>query len=274
MLPRAMSAEPLPSTLDQLVVRAADPARARELMVEALTHRTWVNEHPNARRGDNQRLELLGDAVLGLIVTQALFDQLPTADEGLLSRARASAVNEAALAQAARTLDLGPFLRLGRGEAGSGGRERAGTLADAYEAVVAAAYLAGGLDLAKLVLDESLGEVVASAVRGAAVDVRGRTGVDARVKDPKSVLQEIVQRDGGPLPVYVHDEPTGPVHDRVFRARVLASGRELGVGDGRSRREAEMRAASAAVTALERSHEDAGADGARSDGESHDQDPA
>ncbi len=249
-----MSAATLPSTLERLVARADDPERARALMVEALTHRTWLNEHPNARCGDNQRLELLGDAVLGLVVTQALYDQLPTADEGLLSRARATAVNEAALAQAARQLDLGPHLRLGRGEASSGGRERARTLADAYEALVAAAYLAGGLELAKVFLDESLGEAVGAAVRGAAADVRGRTGVDARVKDPKSVLQEILQRDGGPLPVYVHDEPTGPVHDRVFHARVLASGHELGRGDGRSRREAEMRAAGAAVEALERSH--------------------
>ncbi|MBI2390394.1 MAG: ribonuclease III [Deltaproteobacteria bacterium] len=248
-----MPDEPLPPALSRVIERAADPGRARELMIEALTHRTWVNEHPSGGRSHNQRLELLGDAVLELIVTHELFEQLPGADEGLLSRARATAVNEAALAQAARAIDLGPALLLGRGEAASGGRERARTLADAFEAVVAATYLAGGVALAKELLDHALGEVVAGAVRGAASDARGTAGlagVDARVKDAKSVLQEIVQRDGGPPPVYVHEEPSGPVHDRLFHARVMAGGRELGRGEGRSRREAEMRAAGDALDDL------------------------
>lgn len=247
-----MPDEPLPPALSRVIERAADAGRARALLVEALTHRTWVNEHPAEQRSHNQRLELLGDAVLELIVTHELFEQLPGADEGLLSRARATAVNEAALAQAARAIDLGPALRLGRGEAASGGRERARTLADAFEAVIAAAYLAGGLGLAKELLDEALGGVVATAVRGAASDSGGLVGVDARVKDSKSVLQEIVQRDGGPPPVYVHEEPSGPVHDRVFHARVMANGRELGRGEGRSRREAEMRAAGDAIDELRR----------------------
>lgn len=245
-----MTDEPLPPALARLIERAADPERARVLLTEALTHRTWVNEHPSARGRDNQRLELLGDAVLELIVTHRLFEQLPTADEGLLSRARATAVNEAALARAARTIDLGSAIRLGRGEAASGGRERARTLADAFEALVAAAYLAGGLSLAGELLDEALGEAIAAAVRGATGAASGL--VDARVKDAKSVLQEIVQREGGPPPVYQHEDPSGPVHDRVFHARVVANGRELGRGDGRSRREAEMHAAEEAIDALQR----------------------
>jgi ribonuclease III len=250
--------EPLPPTLATLIAHASDPARARALFDEALTHRTWVNEHPGVPTRDNQRLELLGDAVLELIVTHRLFEQLPHADEGLLSRARAAAVNEAALAHAARTIDLGSAIRLGRGETASGGRERARTLADAFEALVAAAYLAGGMKLAEELLDAALGDTIATAVRGAAGEARGL--VDARVKDPKSVLQELVQREGGPPPVYQHDDPSGPIHDRTFHARVLANGRELGRGDGRSRREAEMRAAGVAIDALENPSEE-GSDG-------------
>jgi ribonuclease-3 len=251
----------LPSEIELLVARAEDQPRARELFLEALTHRTWINEHPQERGGDNQRLELLGDAVLELVVTHVLFDALPRADEGLLSRARASAVNEAALAAAARTVGIGPGLRLGRGEAASGGRDRARTLADALEAVVAAAYLAGGLDLARALVDRALGDALERAVREATADARGLVGVDARVKDAKSVLQEIVQRDGGPPPVYQHDDPTGPIHDRVFHARVLANGVELGRGDGRSRREAEMRAATEAIEGLDREQKQEPRDG-------------
>lgn len=256
LLCAAVSDVILPEVLARVIERAADPERARALMDEALTHRTWINEHPAERRCDNQRLELLGDAVLELIVTHQLFERLPNADEGLLSRARAAAVNESALAGAARAISLGPALRLGRGEEASGGRDRARTLADAFEALVAAAYLAGGLALAESLLRDSLGDAIGAAVAGATGDARGP--VDARVKDAKSVLQEIVQRDGGPPPVYVHDDPTGPVHDRTFHVRVVANGRELGRGDGRSRREAEMRAAGEAIDTLERKDEDHG----------------
>jgi ribonuclease-3 len=252
MLVRVM--DELPEALSRIVSRSSDPARARELVLESLTHRTWLNEHPGAAREDNQRLEYLGDAVLELVVTHALFDRLPTADEGLLSRARASAVNEGALATAARAIDLGVHLRLGRGESASGGRERARTLADALEAVVAAAYLLNGLEGARAFVEDVLGDAISAAIRAAEGAARGTTGVDARAKDPKSVLQEIVQRGGGPPPVYVHEEPTGPIHDRTFHARVMAAGRELGRGDGHSRREAEMKAASAAILTLESSH--------------------
>jgi len=243
----------LPPAIARVIEGAADPERARVLMDEALTHRTWINEHPNAQRRDNQRLELLGDAVLELIVTHQLFEQLPTADEGLLSRARAAAVNETALAGAARAISLGDALRLGRGEEASGGRDRARTLADAFEALVAAAYLAGGLALAESLLRDALGDAIAMAVRGATGEARGP--VDVRVKDAKSVLQELMQREGGPPPVYVHEDPSGPVHDRVFQARVVANGRELGCGEGRSRREAEMRAAEQAIATLGRTEE-------------------
>ena len=247
----------LPAALRAIVDGAPDRDAATRLVVEALTHRTFVNEQARGRdqgaggKGDNQRLELLGDAVLELIVTRALYDALPAADEGLLSRARASIVNEGALADAARTIALGPSLRLGRGEIANGGSERARTLADAFEAVVAAIYLGAGIEAAARLVDDALGPTIASAVQQAAPIAGGRADVDARVKDAKSILQEHVQRQGGAPPSYEIERADGPVHDRTFRVRVMVKGVALGVGEGRSRREAEMRAAQQAVAALD-----------------------
>ena len=243
--------EVFPACLQVVIDAAPDREVAAARLLEALTHRTFINEHPMVRQVDNQRLELLGDAVLEFVVTRALFDALPGADEGLLSRARASVVNEAALSAAARALDLGPALRLGRGEAASGGRERARILADALEAVIAAIYLAVGIEVAQSFVLGAVGESIAEVVREAqALPAQDRGGVDARAKDPKSVLQELIQREGGEPPTYELESTLGPVHDRVFRVRVEARGVSLGSGEGRSRREAEMRAASVALSAV------------------------
>lgn len=232
--------------LAAIAAGATDAPEAERLFLEALTHRTWVNEHPGLKATHNQRLELLGDAVLELVVTDALYRRLPGADEGLLSRTRAAIVNEGSLAEGARALQLGPALRLGRGEAASG-RDRNRTLADALEAVVAAAYLtfdlAGAGHLVQLAIGTRIDEVVSEATRSDAVLAH----VDLRAKDAKSVLQELVQRGGRPPPTYDHDEPEGPVHARTFRARVSSDGRLLGVGEGASRQEAERQAASVAL---------------------------
>lgn len=246
-----MSEVKLPPALEAVVAAAPDGDAASAMLLEALTHRTYANERPHLQRKDNQRLELLGDAVLELIVTRALFDRLPSADEGLLSRARAAAVNEGALAEGARTIALGPAILLGRGESASGGRERPRTLADALEAVVAAAYLSAGLDAATRLVETALGSAIASAVTRSA-SLPARAEVDARVKDPKSVLQERVQRNGAPPPSYEIESAEGPVHDRTFRVRVSAKGAVLGVGEGRSRRDAEMRAAEQAIETMDR----------------------
>ena len=249
----------LPAALAEIVAAAPDREVARRLMREALTHRTWINENPQAARPDNQRLELLGDAVLELVVTRALFDALPEADEGLLSRARAAAVNEAVLAEGARRIGLGAALELGRGELASGGRERARTLADALEATVAAAYLSVGLEAATRLVEGALGEALASAVRRSSAKAISESDIDERVKDPKSVLQEIVQRDGGAPPVYEVESTDGPVHERTFRVRVIVRGAALGVGEGRSRRDAEMLAAAGALERLRGETPDGGA---------------
>ncbi len=235
-----LSAVELPPSL-----RGLGP-RVGPLLEEALTHRTWVNEHPGAT--DNQRLELLGDAVLGLVIAEALHDLLPAADEGLLSRARAAIVHEAALARAARAAGLGAILRLGKGEAQASGRDRDRNLADTYEAVVGALYLGDGLERARTFIRATVGATLDEVVAGATVGQQ--EGVDTRIKDPKSVLQELIQRDGSPPPAYEHDDPEGPPHERTFSVRVVAGGRELGRGRGRSRRDAEKSAAVAAIESL------------------------
>jgi ribonuclease-3 len=246
MLDAELDLVPIPDVLRELVSSASDPAAAKRLFVQALTHRTFVNEHAGAT--DNQRLELLGDAVLGLVVTETLYAALPRADEGLLSRARSASVNEAALAEAARGIGLGATVRLGRGELASGGAERARTLADALESVIGAAYLACGLDGARGLVRAVLGARLDDAVQVAAAASSGP--IDVRAKDAKSVLQELVQRRGGEGPVYELQGASGPDHDRRWHVCVKVRERLLGAGEGRSRREAEMVAAAVAVDAL------------------------
>lgn len=236
----------LPEIVRAALACAREPSSARGLVLAAVTHRTWCNEHPGA--SDNQRLELLGDAVLELIVTEALYAALPEADEGLLSRARSASVNEAALAEAARAIGLGGALRLGRGERASGGADRTRTLADALESVIGAVHLACGLEAARTLVRAVLGAQLDEAVRLSAATPRGP--IDARAKDAKSVLQELVQRRGGPGPSYDLEGTSGPDHDRRWRVRVRVRERELGAAEGRSRRDAEMAAAVQAIDAL------------------------
>ncbi len=238
----------LPPPLLAALDAESEPEEARARVIEALTHPTWANERRDAT-GDNQRLELLGDAVLELIVTETLFFRLPHADEGLLSRARAAAVNEAALADAARRIELGAALRLGRGEDASGGRERAPILADAFEALIAATYLWRGPAAARRLVELALGDAIESAI-DAATHGKASGGVDARAKDPKSLLQEHAQRGGGATPVYEIESAEGPDHDRSYVVRVLVAGEPLGRGRGRARREAERAAAVEALAAL------------------------
>lgn len=237
----------LPPLLQEIFEQSENQSTAKSLFIEALTHKTFVNERANRTIRDNQRLEFMGDAVLELIVTQTLFETLPHADEGLLSRARASVVNEAALAEAARELSLAPYLRLGRGEETNGGRQRPRILADAFEAVIAAAYLVGGLEAASKLVHKSLRSAIDVTVQKSAPLHNTEVLVDARVKDPKSVLQELSQRQKLPVPMYEIEDTQGAGHERIFYVRVLIQGQVLGHGSGRSRRDAEMQAAEIAL---------------------------
>jgi ribonuclease-3 len=208
-----------------------DPA----LLDQALTHRSWCAEHPGV--ASNERLEFLGDAVLGLVIADHLFQVEGEMPEGELAMARAAVVSSEALAQAATRFELGEALRLGKGEDATGGRAKRSILADAMEAVIGAVYLDAGLDAAGgLVL-----RLVADRLAGAVADP-GET-------DHKTRLQEASAQRYGQVPRY-DVSGTGPDHEREFTAVVRISGEERGRGVGRTKKEAEQAAAEEAFRTL------------------------
>ena len=200
-----------------------------------MAHRSWCAETNGVE--SNERLEFLGDAVLGLVVTDHIFLTYPGLPEGELAKVRASVVNSAALAEVAAELDVGRALLLGKGEDSSGGREKPSILADAMEALIGAVYLDGGWDAAARLVMGLLGERIEEAAAGPGG------------QDYKTRLQELAARRFDQLPRYeVHDE--GPDHAKRFYARVLLAGRGRGVGEGRSKKQAEQAAAREAWAAL------------------------
>lgn len=200
----------------------------------ALTHPTYAFQH--GLPAHNQRLEFLGDAVLNLIIAERLYREFPAMSEGELTRVRAAAVCEASLADVAKALGLEELLLLGYGEERSGGRQRGSNLADALEAVAGALYLTGGLSAA-----QKLADVV--------FDAALRKGFS--LPDSKTRLQELVQQQGPKNVTYRVLAEWGPDHDKRFRAGVYYKGRLLGVGEGRSKKEAEQEAARAALQRLD-----------------------
>jgi ribonuclease-3 len=209
-----------------------------ELLTRALTHRSYAYE--NGGLPTNERLEFLGDSVLGLVVTTALFHNHPDLPEGQLAKLRASVVNMRALADVARGLGaegLGPYLLLGKGEEATGGRDKASILADTLEALLGAVYLQYGLDTAAAVIHRLFDPLMAeSAHRGAALDW-------------KTSLQELTASSGLGVPEYRIDE-AGPDHAKTFTAWVVVAGRRYGGAEGRTKKEAEQRAAEAAWRTL------------------------
>ncbi|MBK8215087.1 MAG: ribonuclease III [Myxococcales bacterium] len=199
---------------------------------EALTHPSFANEVPGM--ADNQRLEFLGDSVLGLCVSEILALENPTADEGALTRMRAALVNAEALATWAREVGLGDAIALGKGAHSGTERQETNVLADAVEALVACVYDAVGLPGARALVREI---VATRMARGEALDTR----------DPKSLLQEVVQAEGQPSPAYRVRETRGPEHEPTFVVEVVVRDQVLGEGEGRSKRLAERAAAFAAL---------------------------
>jgi ribonuclease-3 len=205
------------------------------LLEQAMAHRSWCAEHP--AQEPNERLEFLGDAVLGLITTDYLFRCYPELPEGELAKARAAVVNAASLASVAREVDLGSALLLGKGEDASGGRSKASILADSMEAVIGAIYLDGGYELAEEVVLRLVADRLQAAAKGPGVD------------DYKTRLQELCARDFDEPPSYRVTEH-GPDHAKVFEAEVLVAGCSRGKGQGRSKKQAEQMAARSAWSAL------------------------
>jgi ribonuclease-3 len=201
-------------------------------LVQALTHPSYANEQRSA--ADNQRLEFLGDAVLGFVTSDLLYQRFPGANEGTLTRMRADLVNADALAAWARSIDLSAALLLGRGAEAGGLRDSKNVLADAVEALIAAAYLDGGLETAR--------SACRTVVGGALERLR-----DDGARDPKSELQERVQALGGEPPTYRVVDSGGPAHDRWFEVAVCVGGEAVAQGRGSSKRSAERAAAHAAL---------------------------
>lgn len=208
------------------------------MLRQALTHRSYLNECGEAEEENNERLEFLGDAVVDLSVGHQLMQRLPRAREGELSKYRAMVVSEASLARGAVELNLGPHLRLGKGEEQSGGRHKASILADAFEALIGAVYVDGGYAQADAAICRILGHLIDSAVEG---------DLD---RDHKTRLQEIAQREMRLMPRYKVIESRGPDHAKVFTVAVFLGDNEAARAEGPSKKVAEQRAARLALRDL------------------------
>ncbi len=199
----------------------------RELLSEALNHSSYANEHKGGL-GSNERLEFLGDSVLGFVAAEFLFKLHGDLPEGDLTRMRAGLVCEQSLYEVAKELEIGRYLKLGRGEEAGGGRQRQSILADAMEAVFAAVYLDGGISQARRLIERVL---------------LGRAPETEERKDYKTTLQEVAQRKSGQALTYHMLSQSGPDHNKTFLFEVRLNGEPVGQGEGRSKKEAEQAAA-------------------------------
>ena len=223
---------------DSLAARLGLPLGDSDLLHQALVHSSYLHEHHDAAGDHNERLEFLGDAVVNLAISDALYARHPTDDEGFLSARRAAIVSTSGLAQLADRLDLGSHLLLGEGEAQRSGRSRPALLASSFEALVGALYLELGFEPARAWL-----------LQHAAPEI-GEDLPEGLLKSPKSQLQEYTQRTTGSRPIYSVVDASGPDHDRIFQIEVEVEGRVLGQGTGPSRRVAETAAALMALDAI------------------------
>lgn len=209
----------------------------RALLETALNHSSYANENRAAGFESNERLEFLGDSVLGQIVASYLFLTYPKMPEGQMTRLRAELVCEQSLHSVAQKLELGRYIKLGRGEEHTGGRQRESILADAVEAVIAAMYLDGGIEVSR----RFIGTYILSGFEAEEIHT---------VTDYKTALQEHIQRKAGQTLIYELVSESGPDHRKTFTMRVALNGRSIGEGSGRTKKEAEQNAARAGLEAL------------------------
>ena len=202
----------------------------------ALTHSSYTREHGLERKKCNERLEFLGDALFDAIVGEELFKRLPDTEEGMLTKYRAAVVCERSLASEARKLGVGELISLGRGEEITGGRDRESIIADAMEAVIGAVFLDGGYECAKRTVLGLFSDTIEDALSG------------KLHSDYKTEFQEIAQRHGNVKIAYTVDDQTGPDHSKTFYVTVSVNGEPKGSGIGKSRKEAEQRAAEDALS--------------------------
>jgi ribonuclease-3 len=224
--------------LDRLQERLGYRFRNRALLIEALSHSSYVNENPDAREPSNERMEFLGDSILGLIITRYLFERYPKCSEGELTLMKSVLVSEGTLAGIAQRIELGQCLYFGKGEASSGGAERPSNLSNALEALLAALYLDAGIEetqrATEALFEEDLKEIEATR----------------HSLNYKNLLQHYSQDRRGAVPDYILLGSHGPQHEKLFEIEVRIKGVPLGRGSGRSKKEAEQEAARLALEAL------------------------
>lgn len=220
--------------MDELERKLGYQFRDRALLHTALSHSSYVNENRGAANESNERLEFLGDAVLGQVVANHLFLSYPNMPEGQMTRIRAELVCEQSLHSVALKLELGKYLKLGKGEEHSGGRTRPSILADAVEALIAAMFLDGGLGVA----EDFIGRFIL-----ADAEIKA----EHPISDFKTVLQEIVQKTPGQTLVYEPVSESGPDHKKTFTVRVRLNDRQIGEGSGHTKKEAEQYAAKSGI---------------------------
>lgn len=206
----------------------------KNFLDQALTHRSWVNEH-KGERGSNERMEFLGDAILEYIVSKEIYNMFPNKEEGYLTALRANLVNTVALADIANKLELGPLLFLSKGEEDGGGRKNTSLLADTVEAIIGAIFVDRGVEAAESFIKENI-----------LVDAEKKASQP--LKDYKSRLQELVQAKGLPAPKYQVVEESGPDHNKKFLVEVIVNGESWGKGEGKSKSTAEQDAACTVIT--------------------------
>lgn len=205
----------------------------QDLLKQALTHRSWVNENTK-NNGTNERLEFLGDAILEFLVSKSIYNKFTDKEEGYLTALRANLVNTKNLSEVAKKLGIGDMIYLSKGEEDGGGRTNASLLADTVEAIIGALFIDQGIESAEKFVEENI-----------LIDVEKKASLP--LKDPKSLLQEKVQAENLPAPKYQVVSETGPDHNKEFIIEVVVNGTQYGKGQGKSKSEAEQDAASNAL---------------------------
>ena len=226
------------SEFDELIEKLDYRFRDYNLLIKAFQHASYVNEQAGGTLDDNERLEFLGDAVLDLAITDFLMERFQNEEEGVLSKYRAMLVDEGGLFRIARRLNLGKFLRLGKGEEQSNGREKPSILANTLEALMGALYIDGGFERTR----EIIGRLFSPML--------DNVGTIDMEHDFKSLLQEHTQRIHKTLPKYTLIEEAGPAHDKTFKVELTLNEEILSVAEGKSKKEAEQNAAREAFFCL------------------------
>ncbi|MDN5352343.1 MAG: ribonuclease [Clostridiales bacterium] len=218
-------------TISQVEAMIGYSYRDKQYLVRALTHSSYANENKREQIHNNERLEFLGDSVLGLIISEYLYNTYTELEEGQLTKIRARIVCESSLGEAARKLDFGKYMLFGHGEELTGGRDRTSILSDAFEAVIASMYLDGGIEVVTHFVLSHMADIIADAVQG------------KLFTDYKTRLQEVIQIKKGNRLRYEIIREEGPDHAKVFFTHVLLNGDVIGLGSGRSKKESEQEAA-------------------------------